>query len=382
MSSRDLPFRDGDETLFVRAVTEHLQKGAATLRTITAAEYIDMARFRWEQCKPDHVYAIRLFVDPLTRRDFRSDLPDGFDAPDEPFSILVARIGSDGELVDAPAGYVPPNYPRTILSQLPFGSPSGGNVPDSTGSADYLFAFLDVLGFEELLKRLGLEGLVHRYEELLSAALAPQSEERPWAKAHAVVAGKLRPALMWIPIQTAYFSDSLLLWVAYHPGHVEEFLVRCSRVFCQALSLGLPLRGAISVGRAVLDKSRGIYLGLPLVEAVRLESKSEWIGVALSASWKSDTLRIPVPPEAIQIYDLPLKDGGHELTSGLVLDWPRVWRASLPGSAIAFLKALSRPELPDSIRARYDAAITFYDFSDRNSDWALPPGWTRVASAV
>jgi len=176
---------------------------------------------------------------------------------------------------------------------------------------------------------------------------------------------------------SAYFSDSLLLWVPYHPSHVEQFLRRCSAVFCAALAEGLPIRGAISAGRAVLDKKRGIYLGPALVEAVHLESESDWIGICLAASWKSESLRIPVPPDCVFIYEPPMKVEGSLLSSGLVLDWPRVWRETRHDSALRFLEELRRPDLPDALKARYDAATAFWFHSEQNQDWCLPPGWTR-----
>jgi hypothetical protein len=258
------------------------------------------------------------------------------------------------------------------------GSPSGGTVPDPSKPAQYLVGFLDVLGFEALLERIGLEELMSRYEKLLRVALLPQSETRPWSLALADVRGELKAGLMWLPIQTAYFSDSLLLWVHYHPGHIAEFLHRCARVFCEAIALGLPVRGALSVGKALLDKNRGIYLGRPLIEAVRLEGQSDWIGVALGASFKSESLHIPVPPDGIFEYRPPLKEKGLSLFSDLVLDWPRVWRDSRTDSAADHLTKLANG-LTNNVREKYSAAaLQFWEYSLTNKDWFLPPGCTRI----
>lgn len=377
MGSTHELFESDDDDKFISFVNEHLAKGAATLRSITEVEYVRLARAQWNSCSTDQVYGIKFLVDPISQPHFLTDLPDEFINSKQPFCILIARIGSRGELVDAPEGYTPPSYLGVHLAHIVAGSPSAGTVPDPREPTDYLIAFLDVLGFEALLNRIGLEALTERYEGLLSVALGPQSESRPWSRAQTIVLGERTPALMWLPIRTAYFSDSLLLWVAYHPGHVEEFLNRCARVFCEALAQGLPIRGAISAGRATLNKERGIYLGLPLIEAVRLEGKSDWIGVSLAASWQSETLRIPVPPDMVFVYDPPLKQGGDILFSGLVLDWPRVWRESREDSALPHLESLRLPELPQELKARYDAASTFWLHSEKNQDWCLPPGFTR-----
>jgi hypothetical protein len=377
MESRDARFDPDDDEKFVWFVTEHLKKGAATRRGMMDVEYVRLARNRWNSCAADKVYAIKFLVDPLVQPDLVPELPDEFIQSGEPFCTLIARIGSRGELIDAPKNYTPPSYPGVHLAHIVAGSPSGGDVPDPHMPTEYLIAFLDVLGFEALLNRIGLEALTQRYQDLLAVALHPQSEARPWSRAQTIVLGEPTPALMWLPIQTAYFSDSLLLWVAYNPGHVEEFLNRCSRVFCEALAQGLPIRGAISAGRANLDKERGIYLGLPLIEAVRLESRSNWVGVSLAASWKSEVLHIPVPPDTVFLYNPPLKAGGDALFSGLVLDWPRVWRESREDSALPYLANLCLPDLPPDLKARYDAASTFWLYSEQNQDWFVPPGWTR-----
>jgi len=366
-----------DDDLFNERVEEQLRKGAATKRGITDDEYVNLARKAWDRCVRDQVYRIKLLVDPVVEPELAADAPSDLRESQSPFCILIARIGADGELVDAPAVYERPQEEGVLLAHLPFGSPTGGVVPDPTGPADYLIAFLDVLGFSALLERIGLNALLESYERLLAVALAPHSESHSWSAAHVFVQNELVPALMWLPIQTAYFSDSLLLWVPYHPSHTEEFLRRCSAVFCASLAEGLPIRGAVSIGRAVLDKERGIYLGPALVEAVHLEENSNWVGVCLAASWKSESPSIPVPPDCVLIYEPPLKPGGDVHSSGLVLDWPRVWRWSRQDSAIPFLAELRRPDLPEELKALYDAASSFWVHSERNKDQCLPSGWTR-----
>lgn len=362
-----------DDNAFRTIVSELLALEAHAKRGLSEAEYIALAREVWSSCEKDSVYAIKLLFDPIVQPQFREE------SASDLFCVLVARIGPAGELVDAPPGYTPPDYPGVRLSHVVAGSPSGGAEPDVTQVQTYLLAYFDVLGFETLLTRVGLAEVHKRYLSLLDQALRPQSHERPWSRAKSIVRGQVVPAMMWLPMHAAHFSDSLLLWVHYHPGHVEEFLNRCARVFCKALDLGIPLRGAITVGDSVLDRASNIFLGAPLVEAARLESKQDWIGVALGASFKSESLRIPIPPDKIRFYKPPLKDGGAELFSDLVLDWPRVWWSEYSVSAIDKLNALSDPVLPEPIRARYSAASAFYETSYADRDWDVPEGFTREA---
>lgn len=375
--SDDGLFRPDDEALFISLAKEHLGKGAAEKRGISPSEYVYWVRERWRACSTDGVYAIKMLVDPLVQPELVSELPSGWNTA-EPFCELIAAIDSNGDLVNAPPDYVPPSYPNVLLFVVPAGSPSGAAIPNPGEPAEYIVGFLDVLGFEALLNELGLDELHTRYNALLNTALWPQSEARPWSGEIATVQGEPVLGLMHLPVQTAYFSDSLLLWVPYHPRHVPFFLDRCAKVFCEALALGIPIRGSISIGNAVLDKSNGIYLGKPLIEAVRLESKLNWIGIALGASWSCETRRVPVPPDRVFVYEPPFKEGGLPLFSGLVLDWPRSWRESRQDLAADYLKALSRPALPQELQNRYAAAISFVEHSETNQNWFLPPGAKRL----
>ncbi|MBI5135785.1 MAG: hypothetical protein HZA24_00450 [Nitrospirae bacterium] len=365
-------FREDDDAAFIHIVSGHIASDAPKKRGVVPSDYVNLARQVWSTCEVDAVYAIKILCDPLVQPEYQSE------SEEDMFCVLVARVDHSGNLIDAPVDYQPPNIPGVRLSHIVAGSPHSGQRQDPTRPANYVLAYFDVLGFESLLNKVGLDAVYQLYVQLLETALAPHSEERPWSKALSIVQGDIAPALMWLPIETAYSSDSLLLWIPYHPQYIEEFFRRCSLVFCQALQMGLPLRGAITVGRAVLNKERNIFIGHPLVEGARLESKLNWIGVALGASVKSDEIRMPIPPVSVLFYAPTFKKGSDDLFSGLVLDWPRVWRETRTESAIDYLQTLCTPDLPDSLKQRYIDTETFYKHSDENQGWDLPDGATRI----
>ncbi len=87
-----------------------------------------------------------------------------------------------------------------------------------------------------------------------------------------------------------------------------------------------------------------------------------------------------MPPDAVFLYEPPLKEGGVALFSGLVLDWPRVWRESRTDAALPYLADLCLSELPPELKARYEAASTFWLHSEKNQDWCVPPGFTRESA--
>ena len=54
--------------------------------------------------------------------------------------------------------------------------------------------------------------------------------------------------------------------------------------FCQSIIEGIPLRGCISTGIAMMDQYKSIYFGNPLVEAARGEPAQNTLGVAFGKS--------------------------------------------------------------------------------------------------
>jgi hypothetical protein len=75
----------------------------------------------------------------------------------------------------------------------------------------------------------------------------------------------------------AYFSDTILLWCPLVPAFAAIFVERCADMIGEALSMGIPLRGAVTLGDAVLDEKTSTYIGKPIVEAAMLEKGQDWI---------------------------------------------------------------------------------------------------------
>ena len=96
------------------------------------------------------------------------------------------------------------------------------------------------------------------------------------------------------PPHYAYFSDTILLWCPLVPPAVDDFVGRCSDLICEALAMNIPLRGAITLGEAVLDNQASLFIGKPIVEAHFIERWQEWIGK--SAVWS---------PFPVQLHGAP-----------------------------------------------------------------------------
>jgi hypothetical protein len=322
----------------------------------------------WNRCKTDEVYAIRIFVDPLIDTQFAEHSRDLF-------CVLVARCNPDGELIDAPPGYNRIEEPGILLSQVVAGSPfQAKKVAPGTKINIYLFAYFDVLGFKHKLKTEGLDRVRKSYLKLIEDAVTPQKAK--WSKNITIsAAGNIVPALMWAPIEAAFASDSIILYVPYDPQVIEEFLRRCALLFCSALRILVPLRGVITVGEGVFNLKRHVFIGSPLVEASSLEKELDWIGVVLGRSMQAG---IRIPPHLVQMFTPSMTSEGQRLFGGLALDWPRVWRRLFTDSALTYLAEMSSGNLPAEIRARYEHAAKFFEFSAAHQNWFIREGMEMI----
>jgi hypothetical protein len=373
-------FRSDDDDKFIALVTEYLEEGAGQLRGLATHEYIDICRDLWRECETDEVFKVKILADMLIWNKRYKDLkpPPGFkevshpeESPEDLYCYALGLIRPDGTYVGAPEGYDPtPTNPKSRRS-LALAFPGKAQVDEGNEAepASYMLALFDVLGFADRLLALGLDRMHQVYKSLIGVALEPNVAKNQWTRLVVRLSDDLfSPGIFWLPIRYAYFSDSLLFWVPLQPGFAQPFLDRVLNVFCEALSLELPLRGTVTAGTAILHKKSNTFLGGPLVEAARLHDAQKWVGAAIGVSVRSVELRIPFSPLQVMLYEAPVKEEAQKnLLSDLVLDWPRRWRE------------LGRPSLSDTLlRLRsqgfedyYDNALAFVRHSNENSEWFL-----------
>lgn len=219
-------------------------------------------------------------------------------------------------------------------------------------SHGYYVALFDILGFEKRLAYLGLSEMLARYEALIDVVRYREEQvkqvfgdfnfqEAPYWSSDGDV-------FLFTKTQGAYASDSILIWAnrtwpdargmsleelkgrpvspedgwKYQPVPCDNFLDVCNDLMCRGLEVGLPLRGAIAVGDAVLDFERNIYLGQPIVDAARFENGQTMISTGFC---KSAAEQI-IPHRFSLQFERHIKENFRELWGGAVLDWPRHWR--------------------------------------------------------
>lgn len=253
----------------------------------------------------------------------------------------------------------------------------------------YALAFFDILGFEAKFKALGLSLMEERYRSLIQVinnhnthmtALFEQhdfQESIYWA-----TGGDVFPI---VKIFGAYASDSILIWSntqwpdargkseqerkqlasdpkqgwIYQTVPCDTFLRVCNEVICTSLELGLPLRGSLAMGEAILDNEERIFIGSPLIEAARLEKGQKFIGASCCPSFMNQI----IPNRFLLPFEEHLKEGYSSIYGGAVLDWPRHWRATRKTSIRETV--LSLRDESEKAKEYYDVTLMMIDASER-----------------
>lgn len=249
----------------------------------------------------------------------------------------------------------------------------------------FLVAVFDILGFEQRLKRYGLEEMTARYEALIEVVNYRKEqvkrvfgeygmEESPYWTAE-------RDVFLFTQTHGAYASDSIIVWAnrtwpgargvsieecknrmgaaadgwVYHPVPCDNFLDVCNDLICRGLEVGLPLRGGIAVGSAVLDQGRNMFLGQPIVEAARLEKVHNFIGTSFCAS----AIAQLIPERYVLHFSQHIKEKNRPLWGGVTLDWPRHWRRTRTDELARHIALLNTdPQYSSYYENTHDLVVT------------------------
>lgn len=231
----------------------------------------------------------------------------------------------------------------------------------------FAFAMFDVLGFSRWVNSTSLQAVLDSYHSLIERAVTKPNEKGGLG---AVQTAEGALFAVTGPPSYAYFSDTILLWCPLVPPLVGDFVERCSDLVCEALAMGIPLRGALTLGDAVLDTKSNYFIGQPIIEAAKLEKGQNWIGLTLGNSAVWSPFLAQQHGTTIIEYAPPMKDRLQQFASPIVVDWPRRWRDIHGECPSAILRELNKvPEYSPY----WDESIKFAEFSLQNHDWHLRP---------
>jgi hypothetical protein len=244
---------------------------------------------------------------------------------------------------------------------------STGTRDETLGAPTLLFLF-DVLGFSARVREVGLAAIYAEYERLL--AMVTETGSQLVLDGEPDGQGSYIPVAFTIPWSMAYFSDTILLWTDYSRGPLMMGAAKsvACQFFCRCFARGLPLRGAMAAGPAVMDLERRIFLGEPLIDAARAEAAQHCAGIGIAASWEPYFGGALGRPELLLPYADHIKPGREDALANIVLDWPSAWRASEDFAAISLdrlIESYSRP----GYEPYWEATRRLIAHSESKPDW-------------
>lgn len=259
-------------------------------------------------------------------------------------------------------------------------------IIESDNEKNILLAFFDILGTSKLLNDGEYQKVYDFYSEMVklcSDSQTPIAIRNPlygkrslFPKLNGVMAGlagfDTPYHIISYDLHHAFFSDTFLLWIEtdeFLQPTLSGFLEKCCIVFCEAIHRGIPLRGVISVGSAIMDEENQIYLGKPLAEAAKAEPQQNWIGIGLGRSIQNihqmDTKYLLPYFNHIK----PLKNEKEQLLGGWVLDWPSWWHHEYEDDVTTFINNMNTDE---KFSCYYSNCLSFVEVSkQREIIWKL-----------
>jgi hypothetical protein len=225
----------------------------------------------------------------------------------------------------------------------------------------------DVLGFSTWVKSKSLQTILDSYHSLIERAVTRPNEKGGLSAVQTSEGAFF--AVTGAP-SYAYFSDTILLWCPLAPPFVDDFIGRCKDLICEALAMDIPLRGALTLGDAVLDSDTNYFIGEPIIEAANLEKGQNWLGLTLGNSAIWSPFLAQIHGTSIIEYPPPMKEQFQSFASPIVVDWPRRWRDIHGKCPTAKLRELDK--VPQ-YSIYWENTISFAKYSLQKHDWHLRP---------
>ncbi|MDP2902410.1 MAG: hypothetical protein Q8N96_04805 [Methylovulum sp.] len=230
-----------------------------------------------------------------------------------------------------------------------------------------IFGFFDVLAFSKRVDTEGPERIATIYHQLIETTVKKEASRCLGTVSDGT--GARYPILFSLDVQTAYFSDTIFMWVPLERGFADAFVSHCATFVCEALAMGIPLRGAIALGEAVMERDTGTYIGMPIVEGALCENIQEWLGVAFAPSATWPPFMAEVNPNLFMEYDIPVKPGEETKLPPVALDWTSRWEELFRTPATTKLIELDA----SSPHQKLKNSIAYVEYCIQHRDWHKQP---------
>lgn len=238
------------------------------------------------------------------------------------------------------------------------------NLPDERSAK--VVALLDILGFESQLAARGLDKLIEDYRQLEAVVDSVQGMVCVMPVPNGD--GTFSPAVGFLAIDKAYFSDTIIVWADYDAFKLPAFFQTISELICKSIELQLPLPGAIAAGDCLLSSESGTFVGAPVVEAARAEAAQNWIGVGFGKSFADREYGHFADARTIIPYRRHRKRHNkyREMLMEIVLDWPRHWRQTRTEDILLMIEEMNTT--PNAM-SYYENTKHFAIHSELKQDW-------------
>jgi hypothetical protein len=247
--------------------------------------------------------------------------------------------------------------PTAVRADHMFRPPQDITGPETLNEQLYLVGLFDVLGFSALVAEKGTAAVLGTYQQLIDKAV----QRSNYAAFGRIRLGDNKYALGGFnaPVRYTYFSDTIMLWVPWALTHVSPFLAKCADLICEALQIGMPLRGSVCFGPAVMSKTANTFIGPALVEAADIEKNQTWIGATLGAGFMLNVAKEALSESlVVPLYCEHFKPGMKLSVPYLTLDWVNRWKAAPRPDVTTVLDDLKRKS-PPAKSAYYDRTSDF-----------------------
>lgn len=247
-------------------------------------------------------------------------------------------------------------------------------MSDKKEEKPILMAFFDILGTSKLINK-GDFQIVYDYYEFMSKLCS--DTHTPIAVIDHISkflnpeidSSHTKYTIINYDLKHCFFSDTFILWIeldSFLQPTMAGFLEKCCIIFCEALKRGIPLRGVISCGMAIMDEEHHIFLGKPIAEAAKAEPHQNWLGVGIGRTINNIH---PMDMKYLLPYIKHFKTDKEDLLNGWVLDWPSWWRENETDDVIQIVNNMNTDPLFESY---YNNCLSFIEASkQRDSMWTV-----------
>lgn len=200
------------------------------------------------------------------------------------------------------------------------------------------FAFLDILGFRELVRNNKHSDLVDLYNRIVNYQVGfykRYSEEQAKAEKD-----RLREYYEPNGLRLVNISDSIMLWTNNsREGALIEIVSAVKMIMSVSMSAGIPLRGAIVKGDVEIIEQKGnlSIIGRALVHAYEMESSQDWSGCVIEESIfrylnsfnknvrnKTTTISLESADWLVRRHPVPFRKGEEKITRELfTVNWAK-----------------------------------------------------------